>query len=84
MLNSHFDMKDLGEANFILEIKITKTNNDIFLDQSPYVEKIVKKFNFLDHEQVSTPFDVSIHLSIVTNEKEMINQKEYASMIGSL
>ena len=25
MLKSHFDMKDLGEANFILGMKITKT-----------------------------------------------------------
>ena len=40
MLNNHFDMKDLGEVNFILGIKITKTNDGIFLDQSHYVEKI--------------------------------------------
>ena len=40
MLKSHFDMKDLGEANFILGMKITKTCNGIFLDQSHYVEKI--------------------------------------------
>ena len=25
MLKSHFDMKDLGKANFILGMKITKT-----------------------------------------------------------
>ena len=40
MLKSHFDMKDLGKANFILGMKITKTCNGIFLDQSHYVEKI--------------------------------------------
>ena len=40
MLKSHFDMKDLGEANFILGMKITKTYDGIFLDQSHYVEKI--------------------------------------------
>ena len=40
MFKSHFDMKDLGEANFILGIKITKTCDGIFLDQSHYVEKI--------------------------------------------
>ena len=42
-LESHFDMKDLGEANFILGIKITRTCEGIFLDQSHYVEKILKK-----------------------------------------
>ena len=40
MLKSHFDMKDLSEANFILGMKITKTCDAIFLDQSHYVEKI--------------------------------------------
>ena len=40
MLKSHFDMKDLGETNFILGMKITKTCDVIFLDQSHYVEKI--------------------------------------------
>ena len=32
MLKSHFDMKDLGETNFILGMKITKTCDEIFLD----------------------------------------------------
>ena len=40
MLKSHFDMNDLGEASFILGMKITKTCDEIFLDQSHYVEKI--------------------------------------------
>ena len=40
MLKSHFDTKDLGKANFILGIKIPKTCDGIFLDQSHYVEKI--------------------------------------------
>ena len=40
MLNSHFDMKDLGEASFILSMKITKACDGIYLDQSHYVEII--------------------------------------------
>ena len=40
MLKSHFDMKDLGEVSFILGMKIIKTGDGIFLDQSHYVEKI--------------------------------------------
>ena len=30
MLKSHFDMKDLGEANFILRMKITKACDGIY------------------------------------------------------
>ena len=36
----YFDMKDLCETNFILGMKITKTCDGIFLDQSHYIEKI--------------------------------------------
>ena len=48
MLKSHFDMKDLGKVNFILGMKITKTCDEIFLDQAHYVEKILRKYNFHD------------------------------------
>ena len=41
VLRSHFDMKDLGEEKFILGI--TRTCEGIFLDQSHYLEKILKK-----------------------------------------
>ena len=84
MLKSHFDMKDLGVANFILFMKITKTCNGIFLDQLHYVEKILRKYNFHDHKSVATPFDSSVHLFSVNNDDEIFNQKDYASIIDSL
>lgn len=49
MLKS-FDMKDLGEANVILNIELIK----VFL-QSRYVEKILSRFSFLDSTPSSTP-----------------------------
>ena len=56
----------------------------IFLDQSHYVEKILKKYNFHDCKLVATPFDWSVQLFSVESENDVINQKEYASIIGSL
>lgn len=44
MLESHFDMKDLSEANFILGLKIRKTCDKVFLDQSHYIERVLKKY----------------------------------------
>ena len=84
MLKSHFDMKDFGEANFILGIKITKTCDGIFLDQSHYVEKILRKYNFHDHKSIATPFDSSVHLFPVNYDDKIFNRKDYASIIGSL
>ena len=43
-LRSKFHMKDLGEAEVILEIKITKTLNGLNLSQAHYVKKILKRF----------------------------------------
>ena len=40
ILKSNFDIKDLGEANSILGMKIIKACDGIYLDQSHYVEKI--------------------------------------------
>ncbi|KAL6326217.1 hypothetical protein AAG906_001612 [Vitis piasezkii] len=38
-LGSKFDMKDLGEVEVILGIKITRTANGLKLSQKYYVEK---------------------------------------------
>ena len=46
MLCNHFDMKDLGEASFVLGIKIVRdmTNQVLQLSQIPYIDKILKNF----------------------------------------
>lgn len=45
LLCKFFDMKDLREARVILGIKITRSNIGISLDQSYYVEKILRNIN---------------------------------------
>ncbi|GJT60329.1 zinc finger, CCHC-type containing protein [Tanacetum coccineum] len=56
-LSSKFSMKDMGEANLILGIKIKRENKRIVIIQSHYIEKILKKFNREDCSSVSTPMD---------------------------
>jgi len=58
-LSSHFEMKDVGEADVILETKIRKTNDNFYLCQSHYIEKVLKKFNCFDAPPMRNP---SIHL----------------------
>ena len=43
LLKNNFNMKDLGVANVILGMKISRTSNDIFVDQSHYIEKKFEK-----------------------------------------
>lgn len=82
MLSSNFDMKDLGEASAILGIKITRTSSGICLDQSHYIEKILRKYEYFDCKPACTPFDPNVKL--FKNTGESVRQSEYASIIGSL
>jgi len=63
MLNSKFDMKDMGLADVILGIKISRNANGLVLTQSHYVDKILEKFNKSDTSVVRTPVDLILHLS---------------------
>ena len=82
MFNNKFNMKDLGVANVILGIKISKTLDGLILSQSHYIEKILKKFKQDDSSPTRTPIDVNLHLS--KNNGKSISQQEYAQAIGSL
>ena len=54
LLGNNFNMKDLGEADVILGIKITRSDKGISLDQSHYVEKILK-YNYFDCKPATHP-----------------------------
>ncbi|KAL0551643.1 hypothetical protein IC582_010732 [Cucumis melo] len=82
MLSANFDMKDLGEADVILGIKITRIENRISLYQSHYIEKILKKYNYFDCKPACTPYDSNVKL--FKNTGDSVNQSEYASIIVSL
>ncbi|KAH9736282.1 hypothetical protein KPL71_018042 [Citrus sinensis] len=79
MLKSKFDMKNIGLADVILGIKISRASNGLILSQTHYVDKILGKFNKEDNIISKTPLDTSIHLS--KNRGEGISQVEYARII---
>ena len=81
-LGSKFDMKDLGETEVILEIKITRTPNELKLSQEYYVEMILRKFEHFDCKPVSTPYNPNSQLK--KNREHSVAQTEYARIIGSL
>ncbi|GKB63596.1 zinc finger, CCHC-type containing protein [Tanacetum coccineum] len=82
MLSENFDMKDLGEADVILGIKILRKENRLMLTQSHYIEKILKQFNSFNCLPVSTPFEVGSKLTY--NTTRILAQNKYAKVIGSL
>ncbi|GJY08183.1 zinc finger, CCHC-type containing protein [Tanacetum coccineum] len=81
-LSSRFFMKDMGEANIILGIRIKHESNGIAISQSHYIKKVLKKFNYFDCTPVSTPMDTSEKL--MPNNGQVVSQLEYSRVIGCL
>ncbi|KAK1626703.1 hypothetical protein QYE76_001018 [Lolium multiflorum] len=81
-LSKSFDMKDLGEADVILNIKLIKNESGITLTQSHYVEKILSRFGYIDSKSSPTPYDPSVTLR--KNRRIAIDQLRYSQIVGSL
>jgi hypothetical protein len=75
-------MKDLGEDDVILNIKLIKVDGGITLSQSQYVEKVLKLFDFFDCKPCQTPYDPSV--TLLNNKRIGLDQLRYFHIIGSL
>ena len=62
-LSNNFEVKDLGEADVILNIKLSREGNGgMTLVQSHYVEKILSRFGYSDCQSAPMPYDPSVLL----------------------
>ena len=75
-------MKDLGLANIILGMKISKTSNEISFSLALSIERMLYKFDFYNSKPISTPYDSSIALK--KNMSEPVSQLKYSQLISSL
>jgi hypothetical protein len=55
-------MKDLSEADVILNIKLIKVENEITLTQSHYVEKVLSCFGYKNNKPSPSSYDTSLVL----------------------
>ncbi|GKC85553.1 retrotransposon protein, putative, ty1-copia subclass [Tanacetum coccineum] len=90
-LRKCFDMKDLGEAAYILEIKIyiDRSRRLIGLCQSAYIEKILKRFHMENSKRGSIPMQEKLRLSksqgaSTPAELKRMQNILYASSVGSI
>ncbi|MDR5650826.1 reverse transcriptase domain-containing protein, partial [Staphylococcus nepalensis] len=60
-LSSTFKMKDLGEVDTILDIKVKKDSESFTLSQSHYVDSVINKFKHLNIKEANTPIDPNIN-----------------------
>ncbi|GKF03298.1 retrovirus-related pol polyprotein from transposon TNT 1-94, partial [Tanacetum coccineum] len=82
MLHSSFDMKDMGEADVILGIRIQRNSSGYILTQSHYIEKTLKKFRHYDDRPVVTLIDPKVQLK--KNKGQSVAQLQYTQVLGSL
>ena len=64
-LGNCFSMKDLGEATFILGIKIYRDRSKRFLGLSPstYIDNVLEKFSMQESKRGNLPMSHGVKLS---------------------
>ena len=84
-------MKDLGEANIILGIKLWQDhkNRMLGLSQVGYIDKVLEQFSMQNSKKGLLPFRHGVPLSDdqrpkTVEEENMIRQIPYASAVRSL
>ncbi|GJR85744.1 putative RNA-directed DNA polymerase [Tanacetum coccineum] len=90
-LGKCFAMKDLGDATYILGIKIyrDRTKRLIGLSQDTYLDKILKRFRMENSKKENLPLHHGIKISkdlcLKTNDElDKMSRVPYASAIGSI
>ncbi|KAL0386305.1 UNVERIFIED_CONTAM: Retrovirus-related Pol polyprotein from transposon TNT 1-94 [Sesamum radiatum] len=90
-LSSTFEMKDMGEAEYILGVKIHPNRSKKFLSLSreAYIKMIIERFRMHNANPVDTSMDKSCALTKelcpkTEEEKKRMTKIPYASTVGSL
>ena len=82
-LMKKFCMKDLGEINCFLGIKIERSieKQEMFLNQKEYLLKVLKRFEMSECNPISTPMEPNLKLTENTGES---TTKPFREMAGCM
>jgi hypothetical protein len=83
LMSREFEMSMMGELNFFLGLQIKQTQDETFVHHCKYTKDVLKKFDMGEGKPLSTPMSTSTTLD-TDEDGELVDQKEYRSMIGSL
>jgi hypothetical protein len=76
-------MSMMGELTFFLGIQVKQTKQGTFVHQAKYTKDLMKKFNMAELKPVSILMS-SMASHGPDKDGEVVDQREYMSMIGSL
>ena len=90
-LSSQFDMKDMGDAAYVLGVKILRdrSRRTLGLSQETYIKKVLERFNMANAKPIDTPVIKNHGLSKndcpkTPADRAKMAKVPYASAIGSL
>ena len=90
-LRREYEMTDLGEIHFCLGIEIERNRmrRTITMNQSRYIEEVLKRFHMEDCKPVATPLDISTKLVKDMDPKSDVEAKSmakvpYQEAVGSI
>ena len=80
---NEFEKSMIGELSYFLSLQIKQLKNGTFVNQGKYIKDMIKKFGMSDSKAISTPMGTNGNLDSDASGN-MVDQKLYRSMIGSL
>nr|GEW83397.1 uncharacterized mitochondrial protein AtMg00810-like [Tanacetum cinerariifolium] len=79
----HFEMSVMGEMKFFLGLQVKQFSNAIFINQSKYIDDILKRFGMKNCDTVPIPMVEQAKLKLDLAGKP-VDHTDYRSMIRSL
>nr|GEX19169.1 hypothetical protein [Tanacetum cinerariifolium] len=83
LMKNHFEMSMMGEMTFFLGLQVNQSLNGIFINQSNYVNDILKKYSLNTCDIIGTPMDIKDKFDL-DQIGSPIDATKYRSMIGAL
>nr|GEW60255.1 hypothetical protein [Tanacetum cinerariifolium] len=83
LMKSCFEMSIIGEMTFFLGLHVNQSPSGIFINQSNYVNEILKKYGLNTCDIIGTPMDIKDKLDL-DQIGTPIDATKYRSMIGAL
>ena len=86
-MEKEFKIKYLGEASFLLGMKLDQVNSSLVLHYLQYIEQKLSKFDLSHLHHLTVPLDPKSHLQAATEQEiaQLANLSvSYRALIGSL
>jgi hypothetical protein len=83
IIENEFQMSIMGELTFFLGIQVKQMKQGTIVHQAKYMKDLMKKSNMAELKHISTSMITATSLGL-DEDGEVVDQREYMSMIGSL